>query len=257
MPALGGARPGSRAISSTILELGQGPQREAELAPSNRPAGALALAFLIAVTTSSGVMPKARGPAGIDARPGFRLSARRPPRRWRRRPAAPAGGHGRRWRCGQWTARSPGPVRPSTAMGRSPGSLVSRVGRSARSGSGRGRCRAAPAPRAPSSPCRCPRRTGAWWSPRRSGSPSAGRPARASPRSPLRSARPRSARPRRPRRRGRAVRIVSTGRVTSGSSDTGSWPSDTAPSSTSARVAAMVVTGRFKAEAASDMNRET
>jgi hypothetical protein len=52
--------------------------------------------------------------------------------------------------------RSLRPVRPSTAIGRSPGSLVSSVGRSCPSGSRARACRAARAPSAPSSACRCP-----------------------------------------------------------------------------------------------------
>jgi hypothetical protein len=149
--------------------------------------------------------------------------------------------------------RSPGPVSPSTAIGRSPGSDVRSVGRSAPSGS---------TPRALSRFSRTVSTVFDMSVPQLNRSVVVASPLRATERT---SSRPgvlptafsigsdtnrdtsSGAAP------GYMVRIVSTGRATSGSSDTGMRPRDTAPRSTSPRVAAMVATGRRSAVEANDI----
>ena len=143
----------------------------------------------------------------------------------------------------------------STAIGRSPGSLVSSVGRSARSGS---------RPRAASSRSRTvstvPRmsvpqakRAVVVTSPLRLTDRSSTNPGVAAMASSIGSATNRdtsgAAEP------AYTVRIVSTGSATSGSSDTGNRVSDTEPSSTTASTAATVATGRRTANDAIDTRR--
>ena len=95
------------------------------------PPGEAAFASRTARDTSSGVIPSARAFSGITS---TRISSSGAPTTATL--ATPASCSSRR-ACTSCAVRaierrSPGPVRPNTAIGRSPGSLVSSVGRSAR-----------------------------------------------------------------------------------------------------------------------------
>ena len=118
-----------------VLQLGERAHREAELTATDGAAGGGRVGRLDRGGDVVRREAERADALGVDVDADLVVGIAHHGHARRRRRSARAAARARRWRCARSARRSPGPVRPRTAIGRSPGSEVSSVGRAAVLGS--------------------------------------------------------------------------------------------------------------------------